>query len=487
MIIVPIENKPEWSKPPVVTLGLIVINLLIFIFYQGNDAEIGQRALAIYEKHQLIEIEREHFLAYSKQHQPEFAIELAEIEDPSERDGYLIQGIFFDRDFDHYLREAHVNGTIALTEKTDAWLAHRQEFEQLRNRISSIAAGMTPAEAKPLTFITSQFLHGGWDHLLGNMIFLFLFGFTLETVLRPQLYLAMYLVSGVAANILHLALNLDSFMPVIGASGAISGLMGMYLSLYRLRKIRFFYHILFYFGEFRAPALFILPLWLAKEFYGHFFIDSNTAYWAHIGGLLAGAGLMLLARRTQEEFSQVLEVKVIEDACAQTLKRIQLAINDLDFAKARMLSQQLCEKQPLDPRPWRILYDLAKSQPQSKNFHAAVFALLKQFVAKETPYSEWQGDAVEVIGEYQLLHANGSAISGKLWLALAHKFWQNNAIKLAEDFLQRALQAGVNNPVLIKLLTQMAKYYQQRQQTEQAAKMVALIKQVHLNKASMDP
>lgn len=483
MLIIPIENKPEWSKPPIITIGLMLINLLIFILYQGNDAEISEHAFKIYEQHKLLEIEREHFIKYSREQNPDLLNKLSEINNPAERDSYLMRGIFFDRNFDQYLQEAWAKGAIALTEKADSWPTQRQEFEQMRNRISSVAAGMTPAEAKPLTFISSQFLHGSWDHLFGNMVFLFLFGFTLETILRPHLYLAMYLTSGVAANILHLALNQDSYMPVVGASGAISGLMGMYLALYRLRKIRFFYNILFYFGEFRAPALFILPLWLAKELYGHFFIDSNTAYWAHIGGLLAGAGLMVLARKTQQNFAEVLEVKVTEDANAQTFKRIQLAISSMDFVKARMLARQLCESKPLDPRPWRILYDLAKSQPQSKMFHENVFALLKQFVARETSYSEWKIDADKVLQEYQQLHPNAPVLSGNLSLALAHKFWQNNAIKSADFFLQRALQMGINNAALIQLLTQMANYYQQRQQSEKAAKMVALINQARLNKA----
>src|SRR5690625_5536912 len=78
------------------------------------------------------------------------------------------------------------------------------------------------------------------------MIFLFLFGFTLEAVLRPHTYVLMYLASGLAASALHMSFNLGSMVPVIGASGAISGLMGMYLSLYRLRRIRFFYTVGFY-------------------------------------------------------------------------------------------------------------------------------------------------------------------------------------------------------------------------------------------------
>ena len=278
----------------------------------------------------------------------------------------------------------------------------------------------------------------------------------------------MYLASGLAANVLHLAFNHDSYVPVVGASGAISGLMGMYLALYRLRKIRFFYTVFVYFGEFRAPALFILPLWLAKELYGHFFTETNIAYWAHIGGLLAGAGMMLLARKTQQEFSEVQEEKIQDDVNEQKLKRIQQAMTALDFPKAKMLARQACEQQPLDPRPWRLRYDLAKSQPQSKEFHETVFAVLKQFVAKETPYAAWKAMIDEVLQQYRQLHAQTPALTGNISLALAYKYWQANAIKPAETFLLRAQQQGVNNPALTKLLQQMAQYYQRNQQLEKA-------------------
>src|SRR5690625_7140627 len=110
------------------------------------------------------------------------------------------------------------------------------------------------------------------------MIFLFLFGFTLEAVLRPHTYVLMYLASGLAATALHMSFNLGSMVAVIGASGAISGLMGMYLSLYRLPRIRLFHTVGVYFGELPAPALSILPLCLGIVESGYFLVEAALAY-----------------------------------------------------------------------------------------------------------------------------------------------------------------------------------------------------------------
>ena len=162
MLIIPIENKPEWSRPPVITIGLILANLLIFLLYQGNDAAIAQDAARIYQQHQLLELEREHFLDYSRTAHPELQDELAKLS-KAERDAYVMRGIFVDRGFDRYLQDGWQNFRITIPEAHADWPEQRRAFEEQRNRLSSIEGGMTPAEAKPFTFISSQFLHGGWD------------------------------------------------------------------------------------------------------------------------------------------------------------------------------------------------------------------------------------------------------------------------------------------------------------------------------------
>ena len=143
--------------------------------------------------------------------------------------------------------------------------------------------------------LSSMFLHGGLAHLLGNMYFLFIFGDNVEDLLRPAKYLVFYLVCGVAANLAHVLATGASDVPLIGASGAIAGVMGAYMVLFRDRLI---YVVLFFF-QFKVPAPFYLAFWIGWQlFYATLWGAGagGVAWWAHIGGFVAGVVLALVFR-----------------------------------------------------------------------------------------------------------------------------------------------------------------------------------------------
>jgi membrane associated rhomboid family serine protease len=148
-----------------------------------------------------------------------------------------------------------------------------------------------------VTFITHMFLHGGWFHLLGNLLIFYLAGPFIEDVWGRPLFSAFYIVAGVFAALVYIVRVPDSTIPMIGASGAISGVMGAFLVRYWHTRIKFFYMFAFFVrGTFDAPAWVMLPLWFAMQVFYAALTDSTgpaasgVAYWAHIGGFVFGIG-----------------------------------------------------------------------------------------------------------------------------------------------------------------------------------------------------
>lgn len=142
-----------------------------------------------------------------------------------------------------------------------------------------------------LPFITSMFLHGGFFHILGNMWFLYIFGDNIEDRLGHIRYLVFYFLCGIAAGVVHLYTNWESRLPTIGASGAISGIMGAYLILYPHSRILTLIPIFLFFQFVEIPAFIFLGYWLLIQLFSAGITPKNVggvAWWAHIGGFLAG-------------------------------------------------------------------------------------------------------------------------------------------------------------------------------------------------------
>ncbi len=155
-----------------------------------------------------------------------------------------------------------------------------------------------PDKSEYLALLYSMFMHGSWIHLLGNMLFLWVFGNNIEDRLGHGKYVAFYLLAGVAATIAHIAVQPDSTVPLVGASGAIAGVMGMYLVLYPNVQIRSLI-ILGFFVLFRdVAAKWLLGIWLFSQF----LINPNegVAWMAHVGGFVFGVVTGLILRATGE-------------------------------------------------------------------------------------------------------------------------------------------------------------------------------------------
>jgi len=196
-----------------------------------------------------------------------------------------------------FLLEINQPSEAALQSFIEAWGVVPREFSAGRD--------LAPTIPYPFwtTLLTSMFLHGGWGHLGGNMLFLWIFGDNLEHRLGHLRFVVFYPVCGLAAGLAHILANANSMVPTVGASGAISGVLGGYLLMFPRNRV----YVMTYGGVASVPAMLMLGLWILLQFINGFGSIANTpetggvAYLAHIGGFIAGlvlAPVFAAGRRT---------------------------------------------------------------------------------------------------------------------------------------------------------------------------------------------
>ena len=153
------------------------------------------------------------------------------------------------------------------------------------------------------SLVTSQFLHAGWMHIIWNMVYLWIFGDNVEDRLGHVGYLVFYLGAGAAAALLQVLFNPFSAVPMVGASGAIAGVMGAYFVLYPQSRVLTAIFIFFFFDLVEIPAVFFLGFWFLMQLLSGVgslgastASTGGTAFWAHVGGFVAGAAIGLVLR-----------------------------------------------------------------------------------------------------------------------------------------------------------------------------------------------
>ncbi len=161
-------------------------------------------------------------------------------------------------------------------------------------RLTPATVCVLGAERTWYTPLSSMFMHGGWMHLIGNMWFLWLFGNNVEDSMGRFRYLAFYLLCGFAAAAAQTITSPSSIVPMVGASGAISGVMGAYILLYPRVRVHMFIPVGFFFFRTAVPAYLMLGYWFLLQLLGGSVAsgEGGVAFWAHVGGFLAGALLI---------------------------------------------------------------------------------------------------------------------------------------------------------------------------------------------------
>jgi membrane associated rhomboid family serine protease len=380
MLILPLEKDIDWRRPPAVTFALVAINLLVFLYTHGRDEAQVEAAVDYYLNSGLPAIEfplyAQHLRDIGEPRRAEQVERLQQRKD-AEAGKRILAALLAERE----LKARITAGELMPADdpRRQAWAAERARFEQLLDAAPGRHYGFVPAEPRAHAALTHMFLHAGWLHLIGNMLFLVLVGIAVETALGRPAFLALYLLGGLLAIGLHSLVYGDSQAAVIGASGAVAALMGAYTALFGSRRIRFFYWVFVYFDYVRAPAIALLPVWVLYELaMGLWSGDRGTAYFAHVGGLLAGAAMGYAATRLLPTLdSAYLDRTDTLDRIGQAYKAGLRAMSALEPERARQHFQRVLTLAPNHPQACRQLYRLAKLRPREAAYRESVYRIFR--------------------------------------------------------------------------------------------------------------
>ncbi len=247
----------------------------------------------------------------------------------------------------------------------------------------------TPGENTVFGLITSQFLHGGWLHLIGNMLFLWLSGCNVEDRWGRVLFPIFYLSAGVVAALVHKAGNPHSMAPLIGASGAIAGVMGAFLIKFAKTRIKFLLFIGFRPRTFTAPAYLMLPLWLLEQlFYGLMTAggDSGVAFWAHVGGFIYGMAFALVLPMTgmEQKVDQRIEGQVSLQQAPEILEASEL-IEQGKAAEAIEVLEKFAASAPTNVEAQLELLRAAKATQDTDRERRAYLRLIGLYMRENAP------------------------------------------------------------------------------------------------------
>ena len=455
MLIVPISGKIGWKNPPIVTLTILLLNCLVFFLFQTNDDQARMEAETFYLESGLARIEvphYEHYLADTG------AVDGAvEAVSPEDTDAVFRRHFEMERDAT-FIRELMADRIVTPDEAVyEEWRGLRDEYERKRDRSIAFSHGLRPAFPRTISFFTSMFLHGGVGHLVGNMVFLWILGCMLEIGAGRLLFSVIYLVGGLLAAGAFCLIYPSSTVPLVGASGAIAGLMGAYTVLYGRKRVSIFYSLGFYFNTATIPALLLLPVWLANECYQLFFSGaSHVAYVAHIGGLAGGAGLAVVGDRLLGSVDRDRFEAAAEDKIGPLMDQALEHMGNLEMAKAREQFEAILDISPDHPDALAHLFNIHKLNPESAAFHETTRQLL-QLRLKST---DTHFQALELYRSYSKI-ARRPSLPIPLYLQVAGIMAADGDTKGAERIIIAIFKKKPQTPGLPSSLVKLAKAFRE--------------------------
>jgi len=410
MFLLPLRHENMRGRRwPVVTFALIAINVIAFLGTHGTieaqDAQIPER----------IEVVK-HLVLLAATH-PELKIgddarkfvEPLSVQYPEDWKQLASPSRKPDDEWEARIRQ--VEDPAELQAEMDGI---SQKFQDLQRNTFLARYAFVPAHPTAISYLTCNFLHVGWLHLIGNMWFLWLAGFILEDNWGRAIYVIFYLLAGAVAAQIHGWFHPDSLVPMLGASGAVAALMGAFLVRFPKLKIEMFYWIFIVRGRFKAPALWLLPLWgLMELFYGSMSRQAGgVAHWAHVGGFAFGMiGALILSRSGLEhKVSSAIEEKVSWSADPAIVQATEAAQQGKPEEAIKKLEEHVAAK-PDSPDALVLLQQLHWRQGNSAGHQGATVKLCQLHLKKQ--------DGEAALRDYEeFQNTGGQHLPAATWLDL---------------------------------------------------------------------
>jgi membrane associated rhomboid family serine protease len=444
-IVIPVAHEQQKvQRLPWITFALIAINVIAYLIISpgrdDNQREVNQK----YD--QLVKFYTEHAYLEFPDSMRQFLTQ-----NESDRVDAMKESAEKPLDFD-----AVEDEQAKLDEMAD-------DVVSLLNQDPFRKYGFVPTDPHFANLFICMFMHSGFFHLFGNMLFLFLAGCAIEDAWGRPLFLVFYLVSGLIATGAHQVIYPHSASPLVGASGAIAGVMGAFLIRLATTRIRFLYVIWFLFlgirtGSFYAPAYIVLPLWLAQQFLIATLDDGSgggVAVWAHIGGFIFGAAVAFVIKLTkfEEKFiAPSIEKKVSLEQNPLFLKGMQLSENK-DYPGALICLQKVVRQDPNHYEAYMEMRTIAEVTGDRAAYNrntAAIFDIVLRnrefdlFIDLFTPYKE---------------HPLRDALPARTLMGIGKFFEEQNDSVTAINYYEELVQRYHDDPLAIKAFSRLAQLY----------------------------
>jgi membrane associated rhomboid family serine protease len=451
-------------KPPVITIALIVINCLIYFTFQTNDNENYFKALGYYSESGLETIELNAYMDILRDGQPASS-RLPDAQDMLPRQHAIFLGkMMQDSDFQGKLEREEIIAPDH--DKYAAWKDMRRTYTEMLSKAVVWSFGFTPAFPRLDTTFTHMFLHGGFDHLFGNMLVLWLVGCIVELGSGRRWFLGIYLPGGLAAVGLFWLFNRYSTIPLVGASGAISAVMGACAVLYGTKKIKIFYSLGFYFGYRSIYALALLPVWIGNELYQLFFGGmSNVAYLAHIGGFIGGALAGAVCLKVHGVVAaEKLFHQDVPDRVSPLIEQAMECMGKLQIADACSLFEKVLQSDPANATSLQQLFSIYGRDPNSPDFHRIADLLLGTLCTDRSGHEQ----ACRLYEQYSAA-AKTQRLSPSLYVRLSTLHAEIGRIDVSERIIAALLESMPDTEGLPAALLKLADAYRKKNLPSKAA------------------